>query len=85
MKILFSHSFLSLQILVQGGNSVPLIKLCDFGFSKDKDDSVPKSQVGTAFFFAPEVAISSDTEPYEAAPADLWACGVVLYMLLWGG
>lgn len=75
-----------MKILVQTrGTTAPLIKLCDFGFSKDKDDSQPKSTVGTALFFAPEVAISNDSEPYAVEPADTWACGVVLYMLLFGG
>lgn len=32
------------------------MKLCDFGFSKDKfDDSEPQTQIGTALFTAPEI------------------------------
>jgi serine/threonine protein kinase len=38
------------------GTQLPLVKLCDFGFSKDKfDDSEPQTQIGTALFTAPEI------------------------------
>ena len=43
------------DILLQEGQ-LPLVKLCDFGFSKDKfDDSEPQTQIGTALFTAPEI------------------------------
>ena len=67
------------------GQTAPLIKLCDFGFSKDQYDSSPKTPVGTAFFLAPEVIMSNDSKPYEVAPADLWSCGVVLFTSLFAG
>jgi serine/threonine-protein kinase SRK2 len=67
------------------GQTAPLIKLCDFGFSKDKHDSSPKTPVGTAFFLAPEVIMSNDTKPYTVEPADVWASGVVLFTVLFGG
>ncbi len=45
-----------MQVLVVDSASLPLVKLCDFGFSKDKfDDSAPQTQIGTALFTAPEV------------------------------
>ena len=39
--------------------TLPLVKMCDFGFSKDKfDDSAPQTQIGTALFTAPEVFLN---------------------------
>jgi serine/threonine protein kinase len=47
--------FLPYRLPKQEGH-LPLVKLCDFGFSKDKfDDSEPQTQIGTALFTAPEI------------------------------
>jgi serine/threonine protein kinase len=45
-----------IMFLQLNGTQLPLVKLCDFGFSKDKfDDSEPQTQIGTALFTAPEI------------------------------
>jgi calcium-dependent protein kinase len=62
------------------------VKLTDFGLSNFvEDDAVDTSaallsHVGTSFYLAPEVV---GKEGY-AYPVDLWACGVVLYIMLCG-
>lgn len=67
-----------LQVLVVDNASLPLVKLCDFGFSKDKfDDSAPQTQIGTALFTAPEVFLNVAGHVYEGEAVDVWSCGVV--------
>lgn len=62
------------------------VKLTDFGLSKfvgsseDGSERVMRSQCGTAYYLAPEIA---NNQAY-AKPVDLWACGVVLYVMLAG-
>lgn len=62
------------------------VKLTDFGLSKmvgngkDGLDRVMRSQCGTAYYLAPEIA----NNMAYAKPVDLWACGVVLYVMLAG-
>ncbi|GMH44922.1 hypothetical protein BSKO_12879 [Bryopsis sp. KO-2023] len=64
---------------------VPLLKLCDFGFSKHlKEHSLPKSLVGTIDSVAPEVILSGSQKAYDGCKADIWSCGVVLYQLVTG-
>ncbi|CAN8066601.1 unnamed protein product [Agarophyton chilense] len=62
------------------------VKITDFGLSKSvggtdgETDRVMRSQCGTAYYLAPEIANSL---PY-GKPVDLWACGVVLFVMLAG-
>lgn len=62
------------------------VKITDFGLSKfvgsgeNGTDRVMRSQCGTAYYLAPEIA---NNQTY-AKPVDLWACGVVLYVMLAG-
>ncbi|KAI8473311.1 MAG: serine carboxypeptidase S28-domain-containing protein [Monoraphidium minutum] len=72
-------------LLALAQNQLPLVKLCDFGYSKDTMlHSAPASQVGTALFVAPEVMHNFSNEPYDGAQADVWSCGIVLFILLFG-
>ncbi|MEW5307947.1 MAG: hypothetical protein WDW36_010314 [Sanguina aurantia] len=57
----------------------PLLKICDFGYSKAHHLSAPKSKVGTLAYIAPEVITSQGR--YDGKLADLWSCGV----MGWGG
>ena len=56
------------------------LKLIDFGLSKVIDgDKNLKGAVGTTFYMAPEVITGNYNEK-----CDIWACGVILYIMLCG-
>ncbi|KAK9816280.1 hypothetical protein WJX74_001869 [Apatococcus lobatus] len=61
------------------GSQRPLLKLCDFGYSKSTMNSLPKSNVGTLGYAAPEVMAGH--RQYCGQAADIWSCGCVLYAL----
>lgn len=46
------------------GGKKPLLKICDFGYSKHEMNSSAKSGVGTPIFMAPEIVFSGKT--YDA-------------------
>jgi serine/threonine-protein kinase SRK2 len=63
-------------------NRAPRLKICDFGYSKSTLlHSQPKSTVGTPAYIAPEVL---KRRHYDGQRADVWSCGVTLYILLVG-
>uniref|UniRef100_A0A7S0WYC6 Protein kinase domain-containing protein n=1 Tax=Chlamydomonas leiostraca TaxID=1034604 RepID=A0A7S0WYC6_9CHLO len=64
------------------GLPLPLLKICDFGYSKEYFASAPRSKVGTLAYMAPEVIRS--TGNYDGKLADIWSCGVMLYVMLFG-
>ena len=57
------------------------LKLIDFGLSKvfDGNKTTMKGAVGTTFYMAPEVITGQYNEK-----CDIWACGVILYIMLCG-
>jgi len=58
------------------------LKMCDFGFSKDVvGQSTCKSSCGTPEYIAPELLFQGK---YNGQSADIWSCGVSLYVLLSG-
>ena len=60
----------------------PNVKLCDFGYSKNEYvDSRPKSVSGTPDYIAPEVLLNDN---YDGKTADIWSCGVMLYVMMTG-
>ena len=62
---------------------LPNVKLCDFGYSKNEFvDSRPKTVSGTPDYIAPEVLLN---DQYDGKKADIWSCGVMLYVMLTGG
>ena len=66
-----------------GGAKAPRLKICDFGYSKHSlIDSAPKSAVGTPAYIAPEVLKRQGQ--YDGRAADVWSCGVTLYVMLCG-
>ena len=68
------------------GRSLPVVKLCDFGWSKTGLDSTPNTFAGTAYYMAPEVySLQRNTQAnYSGQPVDIWTCGVLLLILVQG-
>jgi MAP/microtubule affinity-regulating kinase len=56
------------------------VKLIDFGFSCQSKDKL-KIFCGTPNYMSPEIVCKRE---YFGGPADVWACGIVLYTLLTG-
>ncbi|KAJ1419103.1 Protein kinase domain [Sesbania bispinosa] len=64
------------------GSAALQLKICDFGYSKSSVfHSQPKSTVGTPAYIAPEVLLKQE---YDGKIADVWSCGVTLYVMLVG-
>ncbi|KAH0861283.1 hypothetical protein HID58_089544 [Brassica napus] len=76
------HRDLKLENTLLDGSPAPLLKICDFGYSKSSIlHSRPKSTVGTPAYIAPEVLSRRE---YDGKHADVWSCGVTLYVMLVG-
>ncbi|KAH7442365.1 hypothetical protein KP509_03G085000 [Ceratopteris richardii] len=76
------HRDLKLENTLLDGSPAPRLKICDFGYSKSEAlHSQPKSTVGTPAYIAPEVL---SREKYDGKIADVWSCGVTLYVMLVG-
>jgi len=68
--------------LLDAGQPRPNVKICDFGYSKNEFvDSRPKTVSGTPDYIAPEVLLH---DQYDGKKADIWSCGVMLYVMLTG-
>lgn len=76
------HRDLKLENTLLDESSTPRLKICDFGYSKSSVlHSQPKSTVGTPAYIAPEVLSKKE---YDGKIADVWSCGVTLYVMLVG-
>ncbi|KAK3023220.1 hypothetical protein RJ639_043332 [Escallonia herrerae] len=76
------HRDLKLENTLLDGSRTPRLKICDFGYSKSALlHSQPKSTVGTPAYIAPEVLSRKE---YDGKIADVWSCGVTLYVMLVG-
>jgi serine/threonine-protein kinase SRK2 len=76
------HRDLKLENTLLDGSPAPRLKICDFGYSKSALlHSQPKSTVGTPAYIAPEVLSKKE---YDGKIADVWSCGVTLYVMLVG-
>ncbi|XP_027192514.1 serine/threonine-protein kinase SRK2I-like [Cicer arietinum] len=76
------HRDLKLENTLLDGSPTPRLKICDFGYSKSSVlHSQPKSTVGTPAYIAPEILLRQE---YDGKIADVWSCGVTLYVMLVG-
>ncbi|KAG8632915.1 serine/threonine-protein kinase SAPK2 [Manihot esculenta] len=76
------HRDLKLENTLLDGSTAPRVKICDFGYSKSSVfHSQPKSTVGTPAYVAPEILSRKE---YDGKIADVWSCGVTLYVMLVG-
>jgi serine/threonine protein kinase len=56
------------------------LKLIDFGFSCSSVERL-KVFCGTPSYMSPEIVTKKE---YLGSPSDIWACGVLLYILICG-
>ncbi|KAF7846592.1 hypothetical protein BT93_L4065 [Corymbia citriodora subsp. variegata] len=77
------HRDLKLENTFLDGSPAPILKTCDVGYSKFSVllHSRPKSRVRTRADIAPEVLCVGK---YDRKMADVWSCGVTLYVMLVG-
>ncbi|CAD5325412.1 unnamed protein product [Arabidopsis thaliana] len=89
------HRDLKLENTLLDGSPAPRLKICDFGYSKNsgghlviprcasyRSCSLPTcSTVGTPAYIAPEILLRQE---YDGKLADVWSCGVTLYVMLVG-
>ena len=68
------------NLLSSGADEKELIKIADFGFSKDFTDDKLQTSCGSPGYVAPEVLTS---ESYDKS-VDMWSLGVIIYILLCG-
>ncbi|CAM0907553.1 unnamed protein product [Alopecurus aequalis] len=80
-KLMFYVSQIENLLLDTAGN----LKVSDFGLSaiseQVKADGLLHTTCGTPNYVAPEVI---EDKGYDGAPADLWSCGVILFVMLAG-
>lgn len=73
------------HLLLDGSIYSPILKITGFGYSKSNIlDSQPKSNVGTPAYVPPEVLMARDSKSYDGEAMDVWACGVILFLMLTG-
>ena len=73
------------HLLLDGSIYSPVLKITGFGYSKSEIlDSQPKSNVGTPAYVPPEVLMARDSKSYDGQAMDVWACGVILFLMLTG-
>jgi len=67
-------------LLIQNEGGEEIIKIADFGLSKDFGEEQLQTSCGTPDYVAPEVLMG---EPYDMS-VDIWSIGVISYVLLCG-
>lgn len=79
-----AHRDLKLDNTLLDGHHPAWVKLCDFGFAKHwlQTSNMNTMRIGTPEYMGPEL-ISSRTG-YDGVKVDVWAAGVLLYVMLVG-
>ena len=74
------------NVLLDGSQPLPIIKMCDFGYSKDEvAGSLCKTACGTPEYMAPEVGCLLPRTPLQLMSIDTTACSAWLDMLRHSG
>jgi len=68
------------NLLSAGDEDEEVIKIADFGFSKNFGEEKLKTSCGSPGYVAPEVLTNED---YDSS-VDMWSVGVIIYILLCG-
>ena len=81
-KVKIIHFDIKLDNLLLDENY--LLKISDFGISRifeENDDIIKSNKFGSPFYMAPEMTFKDNS--YHGKPIDIWACGIVLYYLIY--
>jgi serine/threonine protein kinase len=73
-----AHLDIKLENILVGDDAN--LKLCDFGMVESIDADLTKRQ-GTEMYMAPEIIDKRHNETYKGVPADIFAMGVLLWIL----
>lgn len=76
------HRDLKLENVLLSDKDRLKVKIADFGISGVADRFNPDLDIGTLRYMAPEVL--SKVEKINTAGVDVWACGVMLYFMVFG-
>lgn len=80
-----AHRDLKLDNTLLDAHEPPWVKLCDFGFAKHWEagsNSNDTMRIGTPEYMGPELISSKNG--YDGKKVDVWAAGVLLYVMLVG-
>lgn len=75
------------NILVQEpSQAYPMVYLCDFSFAKTRGErhGATVSIVGSKDYTAPEILFRKEKTRYDGMVADIFSCGICLYIMLYG-
>lgn len=76
----YAHRDLKLENLLVSKDGI--LKIADFGVSKELSLNPMKTCCGSPDYIAPEILM--DKSGYNGMIADIWSCGVILYAMLCG-
>lgn len=76
------HRDLKLENVLLVNKEENRVKVADFGISGVADALNPDIDIGTLRYMAPEVL--SHKEKNNTAAVDVWACGIMLYCMVFG-
>ncbi|GFR50263.1 hypothetical protein Agub_g12450, partial [Astrephomene gubernaculifera] len=79
-----AHRDLKLDNTLLDNHEPPWLKLCDFGFAKhwQAGSNMDTMRIGTPEYMGPELI--SSRSGYDGKKVDVWAAGVLLYVMLVG-